>query len=450
MAAGDARGREHGFRIALGHARDVHLHRAVEKFDILGQVADMAAEILAHPGEDIRAVEPDIAHGGLERADQHADQRGLARGGRPDDGQALTGGQGKVHALDHRGLLAGEGVGHALDRDMADRGGQLHPLRADARLGEEAIQAHPALPRLDELLPPADQLLHRGQGAAHDDGGRDRGAGGQLLLQGEVGADSEDRDLHREAEKFGQGQQHGGAVCGLGLGGGQIRLAFLPARHDGGLHAHGVDDLGVAHHRLGAALADHGGRPRRLEQGGGDEFGHQGEAEQDHRAGQCYEAHQGMEEENHAQEHRHPGDIVDREHARRAEVAAQNGEVAQRLHPVGAAAQLRLKCAGEALGCHAAFDPLPQALHDQASYGFEHRKQPDGGDGDEREIQQRVQAAAAQDAVEHLHHVDGDGELQRVDDAAEHADRDEFRTARGERLVQRGLGGRGAADGLGH
>ena len=65
-------------------------HRAVEQLDVLRQVADMAAEILAHPGEDVGAVEADRAGRRLQRADQQADQRGLAGRRGADDGQALA------------------------------------------------------------------------------------------------------------------------------------------------------------------------------------------------------------------------------------------------------------------------------------------------------------------------------------------------------------------------
>ena len=89
--AGGLRRRDHrlGRRVGL-EARDVLRHRAGEQLDVLRQIADVRAELGRCPLVECRAVETHLAaHRGPD-ADDHACERGLARGARPDDAQPLT------------------------------------------------------------------------------------------------------------------------------------------------------------------------------------------------------------------------------------------------------------------------------------------------------------------------------------------------------------------------
>ena len=258
MAAGQPRGLEGQLRIWVGHAGDVPQHGAVEQLHILRQVADMAAEILPQPGEHIGAIQPHRAGGRLQGADQQADQRGLARRRGADDGQRFAGREVEGHALDDRDRLAGEAEGHAFRRDPPGWLGQRHARRAQPRQRQEGEQPAIALPRLHQLLPATDHLLHRRQRTPHDDGGGDGGAGRDLLFQHQQRAHAEHRDLHGQPQEARHRQHQRRAIRRavlLGEGGGE---AFAPALQDRRPHAHAVDHLRIAHDALGPALAGHG------------------------------------------------------------------------------------------------------------------------------------------------------------------------------------------------
>src|SRR5208282_1448515 len=80
MHAGDLRGPEHRLRRgALVEARDVLGNGAVEQGDILRQIADVAAELLAPPLIDRSAIESDRAVLGRPYSDQRLGERSLAR-----------------------------------------------------------------------------------------------------------------------------------------------------------------------------------------------------------------------------------------------------------------------------------------------------------------------------------------------------------------------------------
>ena len=151
----------------------------------------------------------------------------------------------------------------------------------------------------------------------------------------------------------------------------------------------------------------------------GGELGGQRQAEQDQRAAEGDPAHHRVQQEDHRDVDRHPGHVVERERAGRAEVAAADREVAQRLHAVGAAAQRALDGAHEALRRHPVLDPGADALHDLAARGLQQGEHQHRGAGDQRQVEQGVEDAGGEHPVEHLHHVDGGGELEQVHRAAE-------------------------------
>src|SRR5690606_39583845 len=80
MNAGGARGLDHHAWIGIIHARDILTHRAVEQRHRLGQVADHGAKRGAFPEIDVVTVEEDAARRRLQRADDEARERRLARG----------------------------------------------------------------------------------------------------------------------------------------------------------------------------------------------------------------------------------------------------------------------------------------------------------------------------------------------------------------------------------
>jgi hypothetical protein len=134
-----------------------------------------------------------------------------------------------------------------------------------------------------------------------------------------------------------------------------------------------------------------------------------------------------VQQEDEAEVDRHPGHVVERR------------EVAQRLHPVGPAAQRALDRPHEALGRHPLLHPGRHALHQLPAHRLEQGEDQGGHHGDQREIVQGVEDPAGQNPVEHLHHVQRGGQLQQVHHPAEQAHHDELLAASPQRPPQRRL-----------
>ena len=123
--------REDGLRIGvLVEAADVFGNRAVEQFDVLRQIADVAAERLDVPLLERRLVEADRAAQRRPGADEGAHQRRLAGRARPDHAQPGTRLEREGDVLDERLLLAGCGDRQRLDRQRVRRPRQRHRLAA--------------------------------------------------------------------------------------------------------------------------------------------------------------------------------------------------------------------------------------------------------------------------------------------------------------------------------
>jgi hypothetical protein len=67
------------------HAGDIVADRPGEQLDVLRQVADVPAEGVGVPKEDVGAIEPSMASGRLPSADDDLAQGGLAGRGRSHD-----------------------------------------------------------------------------------------------------------------------------------------------------------------------------------------------------------------------------------------------------------------------------------------------------------------------------------------------------------------------------
>jgi hypothetical protein len=240
---------------------------------------------------------------------------------------------------------------------------------------------------------------------------------------------AEDGELQEQSQELGEREAGGGAVGGAVLGGLRLEMGAAPAGGERGHHAHAVDDLGVARHGLRAALGLDGGEAGLLESLSRHGLVGERENEEQDRTAQRDTAHQRVQQEDHGDVDGHPGEVEERQHARRAKKAAAQAEVAQRLHPVGQPAQLGFDGTREAFGCHARLDPGRDTLHHHAAAELQHREDHQSEARQQGQIQQGVQVARRQNAVEHLHHVDRHGKLKNVRHAREQPYRTEVQTA---------------------
>ena len=92
---GHARCVNHVRRFAVVHPRDVLAHGAAKELHVLRQIADVAAEIVAVPGEDVGAVEADGAMLRLGKPHDQSGKRRFAGGRRTDDAESFTGSERK-------------------------------------------------------------------------------------------------------------------------------------------------------------------------------------------------------------------------------------------------------------------------------------------------------------------------------------------------------------------
>ena len=262
-----------------------------------------------------------------------------------------------------------------------------------------------ALARSDDLSPRADRLFDRRQRPAHDDRRGNHRAAGDLVLKGEVCAGAEARDLDRDPQELGEGQQHAGDIGGALLVGSDRRDLVLPAPQDCRDHAHAVDDLGVARDRLGLTMQSHGITIGALEITVCQPAVGHGRQEQQEGAAHRQPADQRMEQEGDREVDRHPGKIVERHHRRAAQEGAAHAEVAQAFHAITRTPQPRLKAARESLGPDDTLDPAAGAAKHQCARPFQHGLEHERDNHDQRQVDQCVGAARGQDAVEQLQHV---------------------------------------------
>ena len=111
------------------------------------------------------------------------------------------------HARQRQLLRARQAERDALDPHTADRPRQRHARLVLAEMGAQVAQAAIGRARLVQDAPAADDLLHRLQGAAEQDGGGDHHARRSGLRENQVGADRHHHDLHALAQEARRGAE---------------------------------------------------------------------------------------------------------------------------------------------------------------------------------------------------------------------------------------------------
>ncbi len=178
----DARG------IRLLEARDVFGDRALEELDVLRQIADPGADLIASPDMDLRPVQANGARQRRPHADKSASQRGFAgRAGTDDRDHAARLGS-EAQCLENGVRAAGRCNHEVFDRHCPcgprqRDGGSPYRLRF-----EQSCEARVCAARGDEAAPCGDSQIDRGQRAAEEDRGRDHSAGAQLVVDHEQSA----------------------------------------------------------------------------------------------------------------------------------------------------------------------------------------------------------------------------------------------------------------------
>ena len=257
-----------------------------------------------------------------------------------------------------------------------------------------------------------------------------------MLVHHQPGADAEHGELDElpgEARETGEEPTHAGGPELLAQGG-IVRLG--PALRHGGQHAERRHHVGVAYRTVDIApgaprlrLCFLGGLARQpLVQDRKHEHGK--------RTGQRHDAEHRMEKENDEQEERQPRRIEERDQPGAAEERAHGVHVAQPVQVARAAEPGRLReqpiehaRPERAIERRARHAQQPRANH------VEERHDDERCHAADREIDERLLAAARQHPIEHLQHVDGRHEQKRIDREAEEPREHEERLKPGNQLA---------------
>ena len=435
--AGGLRGGDHRVRIRIAKPGDVLSHRAGEQLDILRQVADVPADQVDVPGEQVGAVETHAAAGRLPGADQDLAQARFTGGRRPDDAETGARLHREAHAAQHRLDLPGRRIDHLLAAQSTQRRRQAHARGLGRQAREQRAQAVAGIARRDQALPGGDRLLDRGERSPEQDRGGDHATRGQLVLQDEPGADAQDQDLDEHAQELGEADQGRVAVTGLELQGERFLVQRRPAPDEVLPHAHGLDDVGVANrgldplHRADRALRRVPQRPPR------GRLVDDRERQQSERGADRDQPEQRVHDRDDGDERRRPGRVEQGADARAGEKVADGREIAQRLTAGRFAAQRPAEARADQIGGQPPVEPAAHAAENMAAHGVERAEREQGRRGDQSEENQGLDPPAREHAVVDLPHVQGRGEDQQIDAAAEQDERREARPERARRPVER-------------
>jgi len=145
---------------------DVAADGVVGEEDVLRHVAEEAPVGAAVAGVEWHAVHCDAAGGGVEQPEQHVHERGLARSGTADDGEAASLADLEVDAV--QGVLGADGVA-VVDRVQGDAalegegggrfGERLVALAGDRKVRFEHLDGADGVAQAGEG---AEEALHRG------------------------------------------------------------------------------------------------------------------------------------------------------------------------------------------------------------------------------------------------------------------------------------------------
>ncbi len=432
-------------RVGVGreaHARNVLGHAPVEQVDGLRDEADVTAEQLRVPLLELGAVEPHAALRRQPQADEGAHQGGLAGAARADDAERFAGCEAEVDIAHDRPWIAGRPHRELLDIEAAHRLGQGRGRAPRLGLGERAGQARHALAGGHEAAPVGDRGLDRRERAPHHDRGGDHRAGGQLLLDHEVGAEPEHDRLQQQAQHLGDAAVGAGDVARAPDIGDILVVGARPALRHHISHSHRADGLAVVAVGFSEARAQ-----RALARGvaGGRAAGalrQQGHREQDGAARGRRQSEPGLDEEADEQEYGDPGKIDHRDRSGAGQERADLVEVAHRLERIA-----EMSCAGgeaDDRAVHGRGEPLVEqrrGAHDHARPDHvECGLEAVGADEKNRERDEGRDAAAGQHPVIDLQHVERAGEHQQVHDAGEQRDAPELLAAVAQRRRDVGMG----------
>ena len=223
--------------------------------------------------------------------------------------------------------------------------------------------------------------------------------------------------------------------------GADLRLQRLgrlapPHHHAFRDHAHGVDDLGIARHRLRLQIGAGRERAGARERHGRELLVEIGDENQHERGDGDDVAEMRVDQIDRQQIDRRRRRIEHGEDHRTGQEAADLLEIGKRLEFAAGATLRRLGRGAEHRPAEPAFDIHGDPHQHEAAHHVEQDMRQDRDHHDDRQHHQRIEAAARQHPVRHLEQVDRHGEHQRVDHQREDRDDQHVAARVGEPLAE--------------
>ena len=432
---GTLRGGDDSGGVGAAHARDVLADRPREKLDILRQIADVLAQVLARPSGDVGAIEAYRAPSRRPDAHHQPSEGRLARRAGADHRERFARRESERNPLDHHVLPIAETEHHTLQRDCASRRRQRRDRLVVATRPQQAIQATVSASRVDQGFPTCYHAFDRGEGTPEQNGRGDHDTRARVETDDEVCPHAQHRDLNRLAHELGCRGYPRRGPAGSELRGEDFVMTSFPTRQDTRGHAHRGDRLGIAQAQIDelrrlARLCLH-----RLQWLARESFVGDRQDQEDQRADERHQSEQRMKQADDDDVDGNPGDVEEREDRGAGEERAQNRNVPQRMLGI---VRRRPTAAGQHLAQHDGAERLVESdCPARQELGADEVQRCHHHEGHHREHgqhDQRFVAAARHDAIEHLQHVDCRHDQQQVDHQAEQTGKKEERAEAGDEL----------------
>jgi hypothetical protein len=279
-----------------------------------------------------------------------------------------------------------------------------------------------------------DGELHRRQRSRRQDRTGDDDAGRGLLVNDEVGADAEHCGLQQHTEHLRDGAQPAGDVRRALLARHVTRIRVAPSTGETIAHAHGVHGLGIAPACFREAVSRHRSGDGLFRRATRERLGEKRERDQEERPEHGDEADPRVEGKADGDVQGDPGQIEKGGRTGAGQEAADLIEIAQRLQAV--ALSSRLEGHPQKRVINAAVQGLvegrPDAGKDPTSDEIQDALEGVQPTHDDREPDERRDAAARQHPVVDLEHVERAGQVQHADGPAQEPDAEKGETARRE------------------
>ena len=228
--------------------------------------------------------------------------------------------------------------------------------------------------------------------------------------------------MQEHAQRLGTGIDQSGGVAGLLLQSKHVGIDGVPPPRQRERHAHAVDHFGIAKRNLSALIALGRSGVRALQFLRRQGMIGERERGEDRRTSDGEEPEQRVQEKNEGEIDWHPWRIEQRHDPRAAKIGSNGGKIAQSLGAVGQSAQRVFDRTPEQRGRQHAIDPHSKSHQDARPQHIQRSHCGQRAPGNQRQIDERLDAAAGQHSVIDLQHVHGDRQHQQVHRHAERAD----------------------------